>query len=150
MVEAGYRKRPLVPRKYEFIEHTADLGFRCFGATLEELFTHAGLAFFEALVNLETIEKRIEKTIEAEADALDELMVNWLDELLFMYDTEGYLFSQFHFEMIEENQLKARASGEILDLERHDVRTGIKAVTYHQLSVVKKERRWEAQVIFDI
>ena len=137
-------------RKYEFIEHTADLGFRAYGNTLEELFAHAAEAFFEAVVGLETIRERIEKSFETEADALDELMVNWLDELLYVYDTEGFVFKRFEIKTIKENQLKANAAGEVLDPERHAVRAGIKAVTYHQLYVEERNGLWEAQVIFDI
>ena len=136
--------------KYEFIEHTADLGFRAFGATVEALFAHAGEAFFEALVNLETVEERIEKTIEAEAEALDNLMVNWLDELLYLYETEGLLFKRFQVKSIQEYALQVTAAGEVLDLARHEIRAGIKAVTYHQLYVEERGGLWEAQVILDI
>jgi SHS2 domain-containing protein len=139
-----------VPVKYEFIEHTADLSFRVYGRTLEELFAHAGEAFFEALIDLEVVEERVEKTIETEAEALDDLMVNWLGELLYLHDTEGFLFKRFEVESISGNRLKARAAGEVLDLSRHEIKTGVKAVTYHQLYVEKREAGWEAQVILDL
>jgi len=139
-----------VETKYEFIEHTADLGFRAFGATVEELFAHAGEAFFEALVNLETIEERIERTIETEAEALDNLMVNWLDELLYLYDTERLLFRRFQVKSIKEYALQVTVAGEVLDPARHEIRAGIKAVTYHQLYVEERGGLWEAQVILDI
>ena len=139
-----------VGRKYEFIEHTADLGFRAYGDNLEELFAHAGEAFFEAVVGLETIEERIERSFKTEADALDDLMVNWLDELLYVHDTEGFVFKRFEIKTIKENRLEAIASGEVLDPGRHEIRAGIKAVTYHQLYVKEKDGGWEAQVIFDI
>jgi len=137
-------------KKYEFIEHTADLGFKAFGASLEALFAHAAEAFFEALVDLKTIEERTERSIETRAGALDDLMLNWLDEFLYLYDTEGLLFKRFQIQSIKENHIQARASGEILDPSRHEIRAGIKAVTYHQLYVEERNGLWEAQVILDI
>ncbi|NVL90472.1 MAG: archease [Desulfobacterales bacterium] len=137
-------------KKYEFIEHTADLGFKAYGAGLEELFAHAAEALFETLVSLESIKEREERSIEVEADALDDLMVSWLGELLYLYDTEGLLFKGFQVKQIENNRLEANVRGEILDLARHEIKTEIKAVTYHQLYVKKIGGTWEARVIFDI
>ena len=137
-------------KKYEFIEHTADLGFKAFGVTLEALFAHAAEAFFEAMVDLETIQERTERSIEIRAGALDDLMLNWLDEFLYLYETDALLFKRFQIQSIKENHIQARASGEILDPARHEIRAGIKAVTYHQLYVENRNGLWEAQVILDI
>ena len=137
-------------KKYEFIEHTADLGFKVYGASLEELFAHAAEAFFEALVALESVKERIERSIEVEADAPDDLMVTWLSELLYLYDTERLVFKSFQLKRIEDNHLEANARGEVLDTARHEIKTGIKAVTYHKLYVEEREWGWEAQVILDI
>jgi SHS2 domain-containing protein len=139
-----------VPRKYEFIEHTADLGFKVYGASPEKLFTHAAEAFFEALVALESVKERIERSIKVEADGLDNLMVRWLSELLYLYDTEMLVFKSFQVKRIEDNHLEANARGEVLDPARHEIKTGIKAVTYHKLYVKERRGGWEAQVILDI
>jgi SHS2 domain-containing protein len=140
----------LVPKKYEFIEHTADLGFKAYGSSLEGLFAHAAEAFLEALVALESVKERTERSIEVEADGLDNLMVSWLAELLYLYDTERLVFKSFQVKRIENNRLEAKARGEVLDPARHEVKTGIKAVTYHKLYVKEKGGVWEAQVILDI
>ncbi|MBW1678432.1 MAG: archease [Deltaproteobacteria bacterium] len=137
-------------KKYEFIEHTADLGFKAYGASLEELFAHAAEAFFEAVVALEGVKERTERSIEVEADAPDDLMVTWLSELLYLFDTERLVFKSFQVKRIENNQLEANARGEILDPARHEIKSVIKAVTYHQLYVKERGGVWEAQVIFDI
>ncbi|MBW1740847.1 MAG: archease [Deltaproteobacteria bacterium] len=139
-----------VPKKYEFIEHTADLGFMAYGASIEELFAHAAEAFFEAIVGLESVEERIERAIEVEAYAVDNLMVSWLGELLYLYDTERLVFKRFQIKWIEDNHLQASVYGEVLDPARHEIKTGIKAVTYHQLYVKERKGGWEARVIFDI
>jgi SHS2 domain-containing protein len=140
----------MVSKKYEFIEHTADLGFKAYGASQEKLFAHAAEAFFEAIVALESVEERIERSIRVEAEGLDNLMVNWLSELLYLYDTERIVFKSFQITRIEDNQLEANARGEVLDPARHEIKTGVKAVTYHQLYVKEGVGGWEAQVIFDI
>jgi SHS2 domain-containing protein len=140
----------VVPKKYEFIEHTADLGFKACGASLEELFAHAAEALFEALVALEGVKERTERSIEVEADALDNLMVSWLNELLYLFDTERLVFKSFKVKRIEDNRLEAKARGEVLDPECHEIKSGIKAVTYHKLYVRRKGGAWETQVIFDV
>jgi SHS2 domain-containing protein len=139
-----------MPEKFEFIEHTADLGFRAYAASIEELFVHAAEAFFETILSSESVEERIERSIEVEARALDELMVSWLDEFLYLYDTEKLVFKRFQIKPIQQNRLEATAWGEIMDPVRHEIKRGIKAVTYHQLYVKKEGGFWEAQVILDV
>ena len=137
-------------QKYEYIEHTGDLGFKAYGTTREALFSHAAKAFFEALVRLETVQEKEERLIEVEADALDELMVGWLSELLFLFDTETLLLRRFEITHMKDRSLKATVSGELTDPTRHEIKTGIKAVTYHRLYVKQRAGIWEAQVILDI
>lgn len=137
-------------QKYEYIEHTGDLGFKAYGTTREALFSHAAEAFFEALVRLETVQEKEERLIEVEADALDDLMVGWLSELLFLFDTETLLLRRFEITHMKDRSLKATVSGELTDPTRHEIKTGIKAVTYHRLYVKQRAGIWEAQVILDI
>jgi len=139
-----------MPQKYEYIEHTGDLGFKAYGATLEALFSHAAEAFFEALVHLETVQEKEKRLIEVEGDALDDLMVGWLSELLFLFDTETLLLRRFEITHMKNRSLKATVSGELMDPTRHEIKTGVKAVTYHQLYVRQRAGIWEAQVILDI
>jgi SHS2 domain-containing protein len=139
-----------VRRKYEYIEHTGDLGFKAYGRTREALFSHAAEAFFQAIISLETIQEKEERLIEVEAAALDELMVGWLSELLFLFDIELLLLRRFEITNMKDCGLKATVRGEVMDPTRHEIKTGIKAVTYHQLYVKQRGGIWEAQVILDI
>lgn len=139
-----------MPEKFEFIEHTADLGFRAYAASIEGLFVHAAEAFFEAILSTAMIEEKIERSINVEAGALDELMVSWLDEFLYLFDTERLVFKRFQIKPIRQNRLEAKAWGEVMDPLRHEIKGGIKAVTYHKLYVREQGGVWEAQVIFDI
>lgn len=137
-------------KAYEWIEHTADVGIKVFGDDLKDLFSHAANAFFEIITETDTIEPRKTYTIKAKGDGWEELLVNWLNELLFLFDTKGLVFKEFEIEEIRRYYLRAKAKGELFDLKKHPLKTGIKAVTYHQLKVERAKDHWEAQVIFDI
>jgi len=139
-----------MPREYEYIEHTGDLGFKVYGETREALFVHGAKALFEVLVSPETVEEKEERAVTVEAGALDELMVSWLGELLYLFDTQGLLLKRFEITTLTENRLEATVRGEPLDLQRHEIKTTIKAVTYHQLYVREENGAWEAQVILDL
>jgi len=137
-------------RKFEYIDHTADLGFKAYGASLETLFANAAEAFFEVMVSVKTIEIRQEKAVEVTAPGLDGLLVSWLNELLFLFDTEGLLCRKYEISHLEDCTLRATVLGESMDPERHEMKTGIKAATYHQLYVRQTNGSWECQVILDL
>jgi SHS2 domain-containing protein len=139
-----------VGRKYEYIEHTGDLGFKAYGSTPEELFVNAAAALFAVLVSAETIEEREKRVVAVTAPALDDLMVSWLGEILYLFDTEGLLLRGFEIKSIKDDSLNAIVRGEVLDPARHEINTGIKAVTYHKLYVRYKNGVWECQVILDL
>jgi SHS2 domain-containing protein len=80
----------------------------------------------------------------------EDLLIRWLGELLFLCQGRGYLFKEFSILHLNSNSLKAVARGEIFDPSRHHLKTEIKAVTYHQVEVKKREHRWEAKVVFDV
>jgi len=137
-------------KKYEFIDHTADTGFKAYGATCEDLFAHAAEALFEVIVDRDSLGEKEERVIEVDADALDNLMVNWLGKLLFMFDTEGLLLKRFAVRIVADYHIRAIVVGEIFDPASHEIKTGIKAVTYYKLYVRKNNSIWEAQVILDL
>ncbi len=136
--------------RYEYLEHTADLGFRAYGATVEELFVNAAKALFGVMVSLDTVEEELDRALEVEADDIEALMVNWLGELLYLFDTQGLLPRRFHIENLTDCRLTATMTGEIMDPLRHEIKTGIKAVTYHQLFVRRRNGLWETQVFLDL
>jgi SHS2 domain-containing protein len=137
-------------KEYEIIDHTADLGIRVFGNNLQELFESAGEAFFDLVTDAQGIQAKEERVIEVEGNGLAELMNQWLNELLFLLDTQGLLFREFDTEVVNSHHLRVKAKGEVFREEVHERRTEIKGVTYHQLDVRKQNNKWMAQVIFDI
>ena len=141
--------------KYEIIDHTADVGIRAFGKDINELFENTAYGMFEIIASLEDVKNELETEIEIKNDGLDNMLHDFLSELLFKYEVEKILFGKFIVKSLparpgDKKGLKGTALGEKIDLNRHRIKTEIKAVTYHQLKVKKEENHWIAEVIFDI
>ena len=134
---------------FEFIDHTADAGIRVVAPTLEDLFETAGLAFTELVTSVDSVDCRVERRFKLREDDIETLLVSWLQELLYLLDTEDLVFGRFQVK-IHGLSLEATAWGDVFDPNIHTMKTEIKAVTYHQLEVAKRDQGWEAQVIFDI
>jgi len=134
---------------FEFIDHTADAGIRVEAPTLEDLFETAGLAFTELVTSADSLDCRMERHFRLEEDDIETLLVSWLQELLYLLDTEDLVFGRFQVKL-QDCSLEATAWGEPFDPNIHTMKTEIKAVTYHQLQVAKTNQGWQAQVIFDI
>jgi SHS2 domain-containing protein len=137
-------------KKFRLLDHTADLGILVYGGDLEELFSNAGEAFFDIITDLQRVRESTERIIRVESPKLEDLMVQWLGELLYIHDVESLLFRSFLIEKLRDGSLKARARGEAFDDKRHVVKTEIKAVTYHQIEVKQEGERWRARIIFDL
>ncbi len=135
---------------YRLIEHTADLGMEFSGSTLEAVFIAAGEGLFDVITDRECL--RCDLTVEIEVDGSDheDLMINWLRELLYYHQVKRMLFKTFEVEMAGDYSLMARVSGEKFDPLRHTIKTEIKAATYHDLKVEKRPKGWVARVIFDV
>jgi SHS2 domain-containing protein len=137
-------------RPYEFFEHTADAGIIAYGRDLAELYANAGAGMFALMVELDGVEEREERVIEVEARDREGLMVNWLGELLYHLDAEEMLFSRFEVDEISDTRLRARAFGERIDRDRHELHFGVKAVTRHMLEIAEEEDGYRAKVLLDI
>jgi SHS2 domain-containing protein len=135
--------------KCRTIEHTADHGIEVEADSVEELFEGAASGMFSIIVNLSTVSARESRTIAIEADDLEELMFKWLNELLYVLAAEELLLSRFEVKRVEGLRLEAVVVGEPVDPARH--RLGeIKAATYHQMLVERRNGSWFARVIFDV
>jgi SHS2 domain-containing protein len=137
-------------KRFEILDHTADIGIIVHGENLKALFENAGEAFFHLITDLRKVRRRIEKRIEIGGESLDRLMVDWLSELLYLHDVENLLFKGFKVEAVGEDGLKAIVKGEPFEEGVHVIKTGVKAVTYHWIEVRQEKGRWRAQIIFDL
>jgi SHS2 domain-containing protein len=138
------------PDIYEPLSHTGDLGMLVFGRDVPELFAHAAWAMFDLMSDATTIRRLQTIPVSVEGTDLEDLLVRWLSELLYLYDTQRFLCSVATFSILEPTRLTAAAQGETFDATRHPIDTEIKAVTYHQLAITSQARGWQARVIFDL
>ena len=137
-------------KRYEIIEHTADIGLRAYGKDLKELFTNAAYGMFKIMADLKNVRPKESLIIEQKAPNIEELFLLWLSELLYQYNSKKIIFKEFLIDKLTENLITAKVQGEKLDFKRHRVKTEIKAVTYHQLKVQRVKNHWQAEVIFDV
>ena len=137
-------------RRFEFLDHTADIGVVVYGENLQALFENAGKAFFHLITDLRKVRPRTERRIEIGWESLERLMVDWLSELLYLHEVENFLFKEFIVESVGEQGLKAVAKGEPFQEGVHVIKTEVKAVTYHQIAVREENGNWRAQIIFDL
>jgi len=137
---------------YEIIDHTADVGIRVKAGSLSELFVEAAGAMFDMMVaKKRDLIPSIEVPMSIEAPALDQLMVRWLSELLFVFETRRLVLTKFWIDEIDPEHLFGAAKGQKFDTTRHEQRLAIKAVTYHRIKVEQDESGlWIAEIIFDI
>lgn len=141
-------------RTWEHYEHTADIGIRGYGSTLEEAFEAVALALFDVMVDVRKVENKDCREVEVEGEDLMALLYNFLEELLVLHDMEGLVFGDVKVE-IEETEdgyrLKAKACGEVLDYEKHEPKEEVKAITYHDMEIEKlPDGRWMAQLVPDL
>ena len=135
---------------YRLLDHTADLAIEVEAEDLEGLFVEAARAMFNEIVgDLGGVRPAEERRFELREDTPEDLLVSWLSELLFLFEVEKMLFSEFEVE-INDGTLKGRARGERYDRERHELRTGIKSVTYHMLEIRRSGDRYKVTIVFDI
>ncbi len=137
-------------KRFEILNHTADIGIIVYGKDLKSLFENAGKAFFHLIIDLRKVKLREERKISIEGESLDRLIVDWLSELLYLHDVENLLFKEFKVESIGEGGLKAIAKGEPFQEGVHAIKTEVKAVTYHQIQVQQENGDWRARVILDL
>jgi SHS2 domain-containing protein len=138
------------PEIYEPLSHTGDLGMRVYGRDVPELFAHAAWAMFDVMSDATRIQPRLTMTIHLEGSDFEDLLVRWLSELLYLYDTQRFLSCTATFSTLEPTRLAATVQGEPFDATRHPIDTEIKAVTYHQIAIKQADGGWHAQVIFDL
>jgi len=140
-----------VTKCYEVIEHTADIGIRVKAKDRHELFEKAALAMFDIIAERKktkspSISKKI--SIVQDAQSLDELFINWLNELLSLSAVKELIFTSFKINKLDESSLNALAYGE--DRNNFKSNVEIKAATYHELKVEETKNGWLAEVIFDV
>jgi len=136
---------------YEFFEHTADVGVHAYGSTLEQLFQNAAQAMYEVLGKLEKTGDRKRRAAELRAERLEDLLHDWLAELLYEVEANHILYDEIEITKLTPSEVVAKLRGGLIDFTRSHTNEEIKAVTYHQLRIEQlPDQTWRATVIFDV
>jgi len=148
------RSMARLKKRFEFLEHTADLYIAAYGKSLEEAFENAAYATFEGMTDLDKVQPQLEDAVEVEGYDEQALLYNWLEALIVKFDITGKLYSRFKIASIEKTsagfRLKAKIRGEPFNPQKHISKVGIKAVTYHQMEIVKEPNLITVRFILDI
>ena len=136
-------------KTFEIMEHTADIGIVAYGADLKQVFSHAAEGLFSLMVDLDTVRERSMRPVEASASDMEMLLASWLNELIYLFDTEYLVFKRFEVTEITGEQLTANCYGEQVNHRRHELKRSVKAATYHKLRV-EKDNGYRVQVLFDV
>lgn len=138
-------------RTFQIVEHSADIGVRAFGRDLPTTFCNAAKGMFSLITDLRTVRVSEKLVIELTAGDLPEILVVWLNEMLFTFDTRQMLLKKFVITELNPTNLKGECWGEKVDRTRHELKRGIKAATFHRLKIGQtKNGLYEVTVILDI
>ncbi len=140
---------------WSLLDHTGDLGLEIEARDLEALFVQALRGFTDCLTRVETVGEEVERSVELTAAGLDLLLADWLQEALYLFDTESLVFSTAEVAIDAGTgsgpvALRSRLRGERFDGARHPLKAPIKAITYHALAVTRRDGGWRARVVFDL
>jgi SHS2 domain-containing protein len=136
--------------RYKYIDHTSDLGVEIYGKDLPELFANGLFTVFDNILDLNTVEIKEARTIQLSAQTLEELLIDWFRELLFIFATEYFVAKEVKYIKIQNNKLSAEIAGEIFDTKRHRIKIEIKIPTYYMFKIQKTDNGYTATVIFDV
>lgn len=137
-------------KRYEQFPHTADIGVHVYGSCLKELFENAAFSMFDILADIDGLKENVIKDITLSAPNQDELLVAWLDELLYNFYTKSIIFSRFVISELSDTSIKAKAFGRPIGANRNRLKTEIKAITYCGLNIKKTDKGFTVDIIFDV
>lgn len=137
-------------KRYEIIDHTADVGIKAYGKDMSELFSNAAFGMFNIIADLEGLKPSTSISIRTEASDYEQLLINWLDDLLYNFYTKGIIFCDFKINTLDSNYLQAEAHGRLIGAKKSRLKTEVKAATFHELKIEEAGGGYQAQIIFDV
>ena len=142
------KPRMRTTKKFEVINHTADVGIIAYGETISGLFENAAVGMFSLISDSKKIKAKTLISISSDASNTEELLISFLNEVLFYYSTKKLLFKKFDVLKISETHIDANIFGE--QLADHKILHDIKAATYHNLKIEKTVGGYKTQIILDV
>ena len=138
-------------KKYRITKHQSELAVKVVGASQADLFANSAYTLFDVLVaDLDKVDCKEHIPLEVEGTDRDDLMVNWMRELLYLYQGSGYLLKDFQIREVKDTIVKAEVAGEKIDPDRHEIKQEIAAIAFHKSRMDKTGNQWTAQVIFEV
>jgi SHS2 domain-containing protein len=137
-------------KPYRVTERQSELAVKVLGNSQTELFENAAFALFDVMTDIDKIDIKERMPLEVEGVGMDDLMVNWTRELLYLFQGSGYLLKEFKIRQANDRSVKAEVSGERIDPDRHEIKKEVKSVAYHQSRMQKTGDQWTAQLIFEV
>ena len=131
------------------MNHTADVGIIGHGTDMKMAFANAAKGLFSLITELDKVDEVIQRDVELTSTDRESLLVEWLNELIYLFDTENIIFKRFEIARLSDTDLEARCYGQEVDPAKHEMKTGIKAATYHMLKI-EQNGNSRVQVLFDI
>jgi len=132
------------------VAHTADIAVSVHGGDMGELIVNAARALYSILLRATDLTERLQRVITVDSPDEETLLVDWLNELIYLFDAERLAFSRFRVEQLTECRLQIRCFGERIDNARHEIVRDVKAATYHMAHIHRADDGYTAQVILDV
>ena len=136
--------------RFRLLEHTSDMGIAARGETLEELFAEAGRGVLAVAVDPRRGQRKEERALAVQGADREELLVNWLNEILYLWEVRGFFPVDCRVLEVGEKRVRGLLLGEPFDAARHVVLREVKAVTYHRLRVERRRGHWRARLYVDL
>jgi SHS2 domain-containing protein len=135
---------------FQILPHPSDVGILARGSTREEALVEASRGLMSVIVDPDSVQSLEERTFQAPGQDEATQIVNWLNEILYFFDTEGLIFSDFIVDSWAAGQIVGHARGEVFEPGRHEFRTAVKAATYHQFQSGPAADGWQIKVFVDV
>jgi SHS2 domain-containing protein len=139
-----------VTEGWAYFEVEADVGVEAWGPTLERCLRQCALGVFNLMVPLEAVEPAEQREVAAQGATTEALVVNWVNELLYLHDVEEFAVRDVAVPRVEQGRLHAHLVGEPVDPARHPRGILVKAATFHQLAVEEQPDGVRVRLVLDI
>lgn len=137
-------------KRFEIMDHPSDVGIIAYGADLKDLFENAAYGMFSLMTDLKDVSIQNKFEVKAKGEDREELLVNWLNELIFLEDTHRVILKDFKISSITDTEISALAFGEKMEKGKHTVTRAVKAATFNRLEITGKKGYLIAKVVFDV
>ena len=140
-------------KKYRFLDHTADVKVEAWGENLEETFKNASKAFYDIILDVQSVEKKVSREFKVRGFDLKSLLFNWIDKLILLFEIESLVFRDFDMNIFQNDsgyRLTAIGYGEEYDRKKHGYKVHVKAITYHEMEIRMENEKYIVRFIVDI